>query len=147
MEPWKHTASSPHISDMPAAAWFGHKLLIPSDLRRSLGDSNQASELLPRLQTAERLGITTGLGTLLTGALLLIMIGPGVVAWPVYLGLGFVLIAIAIGALVARPASIELRRSIENGSLEATRPAARRLSTVLTTEGLLWSAALVTMLV
>ena len=130
-----------------AAAWFGHKLLIPSDLRRSLGDQNQTTALLARLETAERLGIATGLGTLVTGVLLLIIIGPGVVAWTVYLGLGLVLTAIVIGATVARPASIELRRSVENGSLDAARPAARRLSAVLTTESLLWSAALVTMLI
>ena len=130
-----------------AAAWFGHKLLIPADIRRSLGDPNQATALISRLRTAERLGIATGLGTLVTGVLLLFSIGPDVVAWPVYLGLGLVLIAIAIGATVARPASIELRRYAENGSLDAARPAARRLSAVLTTESLLWSAALVTMLV
>lgn len=130
-----------------AAAWFGHKLLIPSDLRRSLSDLDQATSLLPRLQLAERLGIGTGLGTLGTGLLLTFMIGPGVVAWPIYFGLGLVLIAIAVGAVVARPASIELREAIEGGTLERARKAGQRLSAVLTAEGLLWAGALVTMLI
>ncbi len=49
------------------AAWFGHELLLPSDLWTSLG--GEAAALLVRLRRAETLGIATGLGMLLTGAL------------------------------------------------------------------------------
>ncbi len=57
----------------------------------------------------EQLGVITGLGTLLTGVVMVIMIGPAVVRSAIYVGLGFVLGAIAIGATVARRASVRLR--------------------------------------
>jgi hypothetical protein len=47
-----------------AAAWFGHKLLIPGDIRRSAAAVDaQAEAFLIRLRRAERFGILTGLGT------------------------------------------------------------------------------------
>lgn len=132
---------------MVAAAWFGHKLLVPSDLRRSLTDIPEANSLLRRMDVAERLGIASGFGTLLTGAALVFAIGPRVVPWPVYVGLGLVVAAIAVGAIVGRPSSIELRRAIGLDSLEAARRAARTLVVVLNIEAVLWSATLVTMLI
>jgi hypothetical protein len=131
-----------------AAAWFGHKLLIPADLAHSLGDGiDSARSLLQRLNRAEILGIATGLGTLVTGALLVVMIGPGVVGVGVWVGLGLVVTAIGIGALVARPASNQLRAAVATGDLDGARLDGRRLSGVLTVESLLWSASLIAMLV
>lgn len=129
-----------------AAAWFGHKLLIPADLRRSLGGVEPARALMARLGLAEQLGVITGLGTLLTGVVMVFMIGPAVVRSGIYVGLGLVLGAIAIGATVARPASVRLRAAVTAGNLEAAIPEARTLSQVLAAESLLWAAALVSML-
>jgi hypothetical protein len=130
-----------------AAAWFGHKLLIPADISRSLSDERQtARSLLPRLERAERLGIVTGVGTLATGALLVGMIGPDLVGVGVWVGLILVLVAIGTGAIVARPASIRLRAAVRSGDLHSARRAGRRLSQVLTVESVLWSASLIAML-
>jgi hypothetical protein len=130
-----------------AAAWFGHKILIPADLRSSLGDADTATHLLVRLSRAETLGIATGLGTLITGGVLVLLIGPGSVGVGVWVGLGSVVTAIALGAIVARPASLRLRAAIESIDLISARRHARRLSQMLAIESLLWSAALVAMVV
>ncbi len=129
-----------------AAAWFGHKLLIPADLRRSIGGVEPARALIVRLGLAEQLGVITGLGTLVTGVVMVFMIGPAVVRSGIYVGLGLVLGAIAIGATVARPASARLRAAVTAGNLEAAGPEARTLSQVLAAESLLWAASLVSML-
>jgi hypothetical protein len=130
-----------------AAAWFGHKLLIPADISRSLGDELQtARSLLPRLERAGRLGIVTGVGTLATGALLIGMIGPDAVGVGVWVGLILVLVAIGTGAIVARPASIRLSAAVRSGELHAAQRAGRGLSQVLTVESVLWSASLIAML-
>lgn len=130
-----------------AAAWFGHKLLIPGDITGSLADLDRARALLPRLGRAERLGRSTGVGTLVTGLLLAWWVGFASVAWTVWVGLGLVLVAIALGAGVARPASVALVGAIEDGDLTMARGAGARLNRVLGAESLLWAAALVTMLV
>ena len=131
-----------------AAAWFGHKLLIPADLRQSMsGGVEQAGALIVRLRRAEQLGVITGLGTLLTGLVLVFMIGPAVVSPGIYVGLGLVLAAIALGATVARPASVRLRKAVMVGDLAAAGSEAQRVSQVLVAESVLWSAALVSMLV
>ncbi|MGZ8785601.1 MAG: hypothetical protein ACXW1Y_08580 [Acidimicrobiia bacterium] len=131
-----------------AAVWFGHKLLIPADLRQSIGGGvEQAGALIVRLRRAEQLGVITGLGTLLTGLVLVFMIGPAMVGSGIYVGLGLVLGAIALGAIVARPASVRLREAVTAGDLEAAGSEARTVSQVLVAESVLWSAALVSMLV
>lgn len=130
-----------------AAAWFGHKLLIPADLRTSLGDEGTARHLVARLTRAETLGIATGLGTLATGGLLAVLIGPGSVRDGVWVGLGLVLAAIALGGMVARPASSGLRSAVGSGDLALARRSAGRLSQVLIAESLLWSGSLIAMIV
>lgn len=130
-----------------AAAWFGHKLLVPSDLRSSLASETEAQSLLVRLRKAEMLGIATGMGTLLTGGALVVAIGPQIVPTLVYVGLALVVAAIAVGAVVARPASQRLTKSVWDGDLVSAREAATRLASVLVTESVLWSGALITMLI
>jgi hypothetical protein len=131
-----------------AAAWFGHKLLVPGDLRRSVAAGpDVARRLVPRLENAERLGIATGLGTLATGLALVFMEGAASVRTPIWVGLGLVTAAIAIGAIIARPASNRLRHAIGAGDTTAATAEARTLSTVIGAESLLWVGALVTMLI
>jgi hypothetical protein len=129
-----------------AAAWFGHKLLIPADLRSSVAAGPEtARRLVPRLERSERFGIATGLGTLATGLGLVFLRGPAFVRTPIWVGLGLVLAATAMGAIVARPASNRLRRAIGAGDTTAAMTEAGTLSTVLGAESLLWVGALVTM--
>ena len=99
-----------------AAAWFGHKLLIPGDIRASAGARNDsAAPFLARLQRAERFGIASGLGTLLSGVALWWAVGFDTVDVGVWVGAGLVLGAILIGATMARPASKRLRAAVEDG--------------------------------
>ncbi len=131
-----------------AAAWFGHKLLIPADLRQAVGAGGaEAGALVVRLDRAEWLGVLTGLGTLVTGVALVFVVGPDVVGSGVYVGLGLVVAAIVLGAMVARPATIRLRRAVAVGDMATASVDGRTVSRVLATESVLWSAALVSMLV
>jgi hypothetical protein len=73
-------------------------------------------------------------------------IGPRTVSAWIDVGLALVLGAIAVGATVARPASIALRHAVWKGEVASAQAAAGRLTTVLWAESMLWSGALVTML-
>ena len=131
-----------------AAAWFGHKLLIPGDIRQSAGAGPpQAPALLGRLRRAERLGQLTGLGTLLSGGLLAWAVGVETVSIGVWAGLGLVLTAIVVGATMGRSASKQLRAAIEEGDRVAATIAGRQINQVLGVESLFWMGALVGMLV
>jgi hypothetical protein len=51
-----------------AAAWFGHKLLIPGDIARpSAPDRQAASDMVVRVGRAARSGIGSALVTVLSG--------------------------------------------------------------------------------
>ena len=129
-----------------AAVWFGHKLLVVPDIRGSLDRQDHAEGLVGRLARAERLGIASGVGTLATGLALALVIGFGVVSPGVYMGLGLVVAAMALGAVVARPASIRLASSVSDGDLHEVRMSGQRLVGVLGVESLLWGLALAAML-
>jgi hypothetical protein len=131
-----------------AAAWFGHKLLIPGDIRSSVHAGQTESEaLLARLRRAERFGILTGVGTLLSGSALLWLLGPEAVALWIWVGLALVVVAIGIGATIARPASRRLREAVGRGDRVEATVAGRQVNRVLAAESLLWVGALVTMIV
>lgn len=130
-----------------AAAWFGHKLLVPADLRASTTTRERAEELVPRLKRAERLGQISGAGTLLAGAFLTTAVGFDTVEIGVHVGMALVVAAIAMGAIFARPASKRLFESIDSGDLDGATRAASRITLVLGAEHLLWAGALLAMLV
>jgi hypothetical protein len=62
-----------------------------------------------------------------------------------WIGLGLVVTAIAVGAIVARPASAELREAVGRGDRVEATIAGRRISQVLSVESVLWVGALVAM--
>lgn len=131
-----------------AAAWFGHKLLIPADIRESVhATGGDAEMLLGRLGRAERFGILSGLGTLLSGAALMWAVGVATISLWIWVGLGLVVVAIGIGAGVGRPASKRLRDAIRRGDRVEATVAGRQLGRTLGLESLIWIGALVTMLV
>ncbi len=131
-----------------AAAWFGHKLLIPGDIHRSAAaDPSQAQAMIDRLKRAERLGKWTGVGTLLSGGALLWAVGVDEVGIGVWVGLGLVICAIALGATTARTASNHLREAVTRGDRVGATIAGGRLSRVLGMESLLWVGALTAMVV
>jgi hypothetical protein len=134
-----------HIAS--AAAWFGHKLLVPADLRRSLSGAAVAEGLLSRVEAAQRLGIGSGLATLTTGLVLIHLSGGfGEMPLRIHLGLALVIVMFVLGATLARPAWNRVRAAIPDNLGEA-RKSARVLAGVLIVEQVLWLAALGTMVV
>jgi hypothetical protein len=98
-----------------------------------------------RLKRAERLGMLTGLGTLVSSGALLWAVGADTVRLGVGVGIGLVLIAIVIGATVARPASFRLCEAVDSGDRAGAAAAGRQLIRVLGTASLLWIGALIGM--
>lgn len=131
-----------------AAAWFGHKLLIPGDIRASLSTRlDDPAPLLGRLKRAEHLGQVTGVGTLLFGAALWWVVGIDTVSIGVWVGAGLVIAAILVGATVGRTATNRLRAAVRAGDRVAAAVAGSQLSRALSVEGILWLGALTAMVV
>lgn len=131
-----------------AAAWFGHKILIPRDVRQSVHDKSAGPALIQRMSRAERLGIGSGLMTILTG-IGLILLGPGFADTPlqIYFGLAAALGMFVVGATVARPAWREIRAGIETSDSPRAAAGVKPLARALVVENLLWVVALGAMIV
>ncbi len=127
-----------------AAAWFGHKLMIPRDIRGSLADHSQASAMIERVGAAAPLGIASALVTVASGVGLLVFN-----SWTAsaLLGLGIMaaLGAIAVGASGARRAWQSLVGAVEQEDLALAAAFGRRFSRAMGLENLLWLAALAAM--
>lgn len=131
-----------------AAAWFGHKLLIPGDIRASAKTTpDGAGAFVGRLKRAERVGIVTGLGTLAAGIGLAYAVDASTVGYGVWIGATLVLVALVVGAIFARPASTRLKEAVIAGDRVAATVAGNRLSNMLGIEGLLWVGALTGMVI
>lgn len=131
-----------------AAAWFGHKLLVPRDVRQSVHVMTDSEGLIRRMHRAERLGILSGLGTVLSGVGL-IPLTTGFAKTPVriYLGLAAAIEIFIIGALVARPAWNEIKGGIETGDAPRAAAGVKPFTRALVLENLLWIVALGSMVV
>jgi hypothetical protein len=128
-----------------AAAWFGHKLPIPGDIRRSLSLGGDAvAAMVDRLGRAAPWGIGGALVTVGSGVALLAEAG-----WRAssLLGLGVMsaLGAIALGATSARKAWQQLVAATAAGDLELAGAYGRRFSRSIVGENGLWLAALAAM--
>lgn len=131
-----------------AAAWFGHKLLLPGDIRTSVHAGQvEAEDFVSRLRRAQRFGILTGLGTLVSGAGLMWAVGVETVSYWIWIGLALVVGALAVGVLVARPASKRLAAAMVQGDRVAATVEGRQIGRALAAESVLWLGALATMLV
>jgi hypothetical protein len=143
---WPVTLEIVHIAI--AAAWFGHKLLIPSDIRRAVHAGGAESEaLLGRMKRAERFGVVSGLGTLVSGGGLMWLVGIDTVDIGIWVGLGLVVVALIVGAMTGRPASRLLRDAVARGDRVEATIAGVQVSRALGLESLLWLGALVSMVV
>jgi hypothetical protein len=126
-----------------AAAWFGHKLLVPGDIRASAKAAPEGGpRFVSRLRRAQRVGIITGLGTLAAGVGLAFAVDASTVGYGVWIGATLVVVAIVVGAVLARPASKRLEEAVVAGDRVAATVAGNRLTNVLGIEGLLWIGAL-----
>lgn len=130
-----------------AATWFGHRLLIPRDLRQSIHSRQEHMGLIQRVVRAERVGMVSGLGTLATGiALIVLTTGFADAPLRIWLGLAAVIAMIMVGALVGSPAWREVRAGLEANDLPRAVSRVGALIRALRLEGLLWILALATML-
>ena len=130
-----------------AAAWFGHKLLIPRDLRQSIHSRHEHMGLIQRVVRAERLGVISGLGTLVTGmALIILTSGFAQTPLRIWLGLAAVIAMFMVGALLVTPAWRDVRSGLEANDLPHAVSRVGSLIGALRLEGLLWVLALTTML-
>lgn len=125
-----------------AGAWFGHKLTIPADIRRSIAAGGDvAVGMVERMKVNARLGISSAVVTVASGVGLLAVAG-----WqaPVVLGLGIMaaLAAIAVGGVAARPAWAGLETAVDAGDLTLAAAFGRRFSRTVNVENLLWITAL-----
>lgn len=127
-----------------AAAWFGHKILIPRDIRYSVASDDLFAALRGRMATAQRLGIAAGLGTLLSGVgLILLTTGFADAPMNIYAGFAIAITMFLVGAFMARPAWKRLAAA-EN---RADRVGAvKGFTRTLALENLLWVLALAAML-
>ena len=131
-----------------AAVWFGHKLLIPGDVRTSIHDLPGAASFIDRMKRAERLGIAAGLVTLLSGLGLIYLVwGFAEAPLRIYFGLASALAMFVVGLTVARPAWQRIRLGIETGDIPAAAAGEVPFTRALALENLLWVLALGTMLV
>jgi hypothetical protein len=131
-----------------AAAWFGHKLLVPGDIRASVrSHGGDAQPFLDRLKRAESLGVATGLGTVVAGGALAYVVDASTIGAGVWVGATLVIVAIAVGAIFARPRSRRLRMAVESGDRVSAAAAGNQLSRILNIEELLWIGALAGMVI
>lgn len=130
-----------------AAAWFGHRILVPRDLRQSIHNRHEHMGLIQRVVRAERVGIVSGVGTLATG-IALIVLTSGFAETPlrIWLGLAAVIAIFMVGALLASPAWRDVRAGLEANDLPRAVSRVGSLIGALRLEGLLWIVALTTML-
>lgn len=128
-----------------AAAWFGHKLTIPREIRSSLAHGGAVAEaMVQRLPVTARLGISAALVTVLSGIGLL-WNANWTASAAIGLGIMAAIGAIAVGASVARPAWVGLASAVEEGDLGLAAAFGRRFARFLHLENLLWLAALTAM--
>jgi hypothetical protein len=125
-----------------AAAWFGHKLTVPRQIRTAIeAGPDQAGTMVVQMRGTARLGIGAALLTVISGAGLLAHAG-----WTAtsVLGLGIMaaLASIAVGSVLARPAWGSLEAAVGTGDLATAGAFGRRFSRLLHVENLLWVVAL-----
>lgn len=130
-----------------AAAWFGHKLLIPRNLRQSIHEREDGAGVIRRMSRSERFGILSGVGTVLSGlALIWLTTGFAETPLPIWLGFAAALAMFVVGATVARPTWKVIRSGLENGDYPRAASRLRTFVGALHLEGLLWVLALTAML-
>ncbi len=140
------TVTIAHI--LVASAWFGHKLLIPRDVKLSARHPESASLLFERMARAQRFGIGAGVATLGTGIwLVYLTTGPADAMLGTYVAFAAVIAMFVVGATVARPAWNRVRIAIEAGSTPDAVGGATGFGRALNLESLLWVFALTMMVI
>lgn len=126
-----------------AAAWFGHKLLIPRDVRVSVRKAESSRNLVGRMRRAQALGLVAGVLTLGTGVWL-VMLTTGFAEAPItiHIALGTVIAMFLVGFFVARPAWKRIEGAIDAEDTPAAVGGVSSFNRALNLESLLWILAL-----
>ena len=129
-----------------AAAWFGHKLLIPGDVHESIRDVEGYPRFMARISRAQRLGLISGLLTLASGAWLIYEVyGLDAVPTRIWVGLGITVAIFLVGAFLARPAWGRIKAGLLIGEPAAASAGVVSFRRALLLDNLLWLLALGTM--
>jgi hypothetical protein len=131
-----------------AAAWFGHKLLIPRDVRVSVREADSGRNLVNRMRRAQRLGLVSGLLTLGTGVWL-VTLTTGFADAPVtiHIALATVIGMFIVGFVAARPAWKRIKDAIEDGDTPRAVGGVASFNRAINLESLLWILALTMMII
>jgi hypothetical protein len=131
-----------------AAAWFGHKLLIPRDVRVSVREQESGHTLVGRMRRAQGLGLVSGLLTLGTGVWL-VTLTTGFAKAPVtiYIALATVIGMFLVGLLAARPAWNRIKAAIDAGDTPGAVGGVTSFNRAMNLESLLWILALTMMII
>ncbi|HKY64028.1 MAG TPA: hypothetical protein VJR29_11470 [bacterium] len=100
-----------HLAAM--ALWFGAAFSTPADVRRTLASpGSDIPALLQRLRLTAKIMNGSGLATLITGLILVQLLG-GFAAVPlrIHLGLALTLLIFVVGRWMIRPAVVELSKA------------------------------------
>jgi hypothetical protein len=131
-----------------AAAWFGHKLLIPGDVHASIRDVDGAPRFVSRIGRARRLGTVAGVVTIGTGIWLVYEVfGFADTPIRIWVGLGSALAIFVVAFVIARPAWKRIRSGMEDRDPASAASGVVRFRQALMLENFLWVLALVTMVV
>lgn len=131
-----------------AAAWFGHKLLIPGDVHASIRDVEGAARFVARISRARRLGVIAGILTIGTGVWLLYEVfGFSDAPVRIWVGLGAALAIFLVAYSITRPAWRRIRSGMEQGDPASASSGVVRFRQALMLENLLWVLALATMVI
>ena len=131
-----------------AAAWFGHKLLIPRDVRVSVREADSGRNLVNRMRRAQRLGLVSGFLTLGTGVWL-VTLTTGFADAPVTINIALATVIgmFIVGFIAARPAWNRIKEAIEAGDTPRAVGGVTSLNRAMNLESLLWILALTMMII
>ncbi len=130
------------------AIWFGHKILVPWDLMSSLdAGGERTTGLIERVSRAQKLGIASGLVTLISGLTLVMLAGGFSVAHVrIHISLGLVIAMFVVGATLARSGWQACEAGIQERNDAAAKRGARRLIGAIAIEQVLWFVVMILML-
>jgi hypothetical protein len=130
-----------------AATWLGAALWATGDVRRTLALGRPHTDVLAaRTRPALSLDLWAGLGTLVTGLVLTGLVYQGMPEPGILVGLGAVLVRLALLGAAVLPAFRRLDKAIAAGELASAGSTAKRLGMFSGIAHLLWIVALAGMI-
>jgi hypothetical protein len=112
-----------------AAVWFGNRIGLTSDISETIHDMDGPAEgLIRRMVRSARFDWMAAAGVFVTGALLVVRIGPGDVGVSVWLGAAAALALVVVTLLLTRPARKDLKDALAGGLRPEAVAAVKKVS-------------------